>query len=177
VAEVISSAIQVFSQQNGEVTKAYYADLEAKGPLGEIATALFRCQKRSSRAKAYRRGRWRRAAYDVKQWSMGELCRLLQAHGEPLGFTWGWKEDPGVLFGERASYVLYVDIPDIGQVSFHSPDRGTGPEYAGEWDGQRESLNRIVRFCDKVMGADSVRAAAGNRNYVPGSAGMWGREF
>ena len=74
------TAREVFHQQNGDVTKAYYAELAALGPQGEIAVALFRAQKRSSRAKDYRRGRYRAAAYDVKSWSMRELCRLLAAH-------------------------------------------------------------------------------------------------
>jgi len=145
------TAAQVFSQNDGQVTKAYYAELASRGTLGEIAVALFRCQKRSSRAKDYRRGKWRRAAYDVKQWSLGELCRLLSIHGESLGFVWGWKEDPAVVFGERASQVLYVDLPGFGQCSFHSPDRGEGPRYGGDWDGQHASKERIAAFCDAVM--------------------------
>lgn len=80
------TAFEVFHQQNGDVTKAYYAELSSCGPLGEIAVALFRAQKRSSRAKDYRRGRWRRAAYDVKEWSISEVCRLLAEHGEKFGF-------------------------------------------------------------------------------------------
>lgn len=82
------TAAAVFHQQNGEVTKAFYQRLYAMGPLGRIAVALFRAQKRSSRAKDYRPGKYRRAAYDVKEWSMGELCRELAAYGQ---FRYGWK--------------------------------------------------------------------------------------
>ena len=32
-------------------------------------------------------------------------------------------------------WVLYLDLP-TGQVSFHAPARGPGPDYPGEWDGQ-----------------------------------------
>ncbi len=70
-------ADHVFHQQDGRITKAYYAELSALGPIGLVALNLFRAQKRSSRAKDYRRGKWRRAAYDVKSWSMDELCRIL----------------------------------------------------------------------------------------------------
>jgi len=143
-------AHDVFHQNDGEVTKQYYADLCKLGPLGEIAVALFRAQKRSSRAKDYRRGRFRRAAYDVKSWSMQQLCGLLALHGGE--FRWGWKEDPDVLFGQDASFVLYVDLPQgFGQVSFHSPSRMDGPEYVGEWDGHKGmSEERIIAFCDWV---------------------------
>jgi len=160
------TASGVFHQQNGEVTTAYYARLNQLGPAGQVAVALFRAQKRSSRAKDYRRGRYRRMAYDVKSWSIDEACRLLEKHGDELGIRWGWKEDPTVLFGERASWVLYVDLPvDLislqypgelgagpsGQVSFHSPHRGKGPDYLGAWDGQRASEARILAFCDAVV--------------------------
>ena len=121
--------------------------------MGEIAVALFRAQKRSSRAKDYKRGKFRRAAYDVKSWSMGELCRLLAKHGEQLGFKWGWQADPNVVFGDAPSWVLYVDLPGHAQVSFHNPERMKGPEYPGKWDGQRGmSEQRVIRFCAEVEG-------------------------
>ena len=141
----------VFEQSNGEVTRQYYADLNSRGPLGQIAVCLFRAQKTSTRAKRYRGRGYRGAAYDVKSWSMGEVCKLLAEHGEFLGFRYGWKEDPSVPFGEDPSWVLYVDIPQFGQVSFHSPSRGTGPAYAGDWDQQHASEERILAFCDHIM--------------------------
>lgn len=144
------NAFDVFAQNDGDVTKSYYDELTKCGQLGEIAVALFRCQKRSARAKDYRSGKWRRAAYDVKSWSMGEVCRLLQRYPDS-GFKWGWKADPDVLFGDQPSWVLYVDIPLFGQVSFHNPSRGAGLDYDGGWDGQHRSQDRILDFCDRVM--------------------------
>jgi hypothetical protein len=140
------NAREVLFQNDGDVTKLYYAELSTSGPYGELAVALFRAQKRSSRAKDYRRGKWRRAAYDVKSWSMGEVCRILKQLG---AFNWGWKQDPQTVFGEEPSWVLYVDLPQ-GQVSFHSPSRLSGPDYLGDWDGQRMSADRICTFCDYV---------------------------
>ena len=143
-------AADVFYQNDGKVTTAYYQDLASRGPLGRIAVALFRTQKRSSRAKDYRRGKYRRAAYDVKTWSMQELCKELIENGAAFGITFGWKLDPNVVFGEDPSWVLYVNLPE-GQVSFHNPNRGTGPDYTSEWDGVRgASESRIIRFCDSV---------------------------
>jgi hypothetical protein len=144
-------AIEVFTQNNGDITKAYYAELEALGPLGHIAVCLFRAQKRSSRAKDYSRGKYRRAAYDVKAWSMGELCAALSKPGSPIT-SWGWKQDTAVVFGQEPSWVLYVDLPNgIGQCSFHSPTRMAGPDYPGEWDGAHRSAERIIAFCDQVQ--------------------------
>jgi len=143
-------ALEVFSQNDGEVTKAYYREMEQLGPLGHIAVCLFRCQKRSSRAKDYRRGKYRRLAYDVKSWSMQELCKALSQHAQAHGITWGWKEDSSVLFGEEPSQVLYIDLPEFGQCSFHNPERFEGPEYSGEWSGIKNSDAVIIQFCDRV---------------------------
>lgn len=141
--------MEVFRQRGGAVTAAFYLELNACGPAGQVGVALFRAQKRSTAAKQYRRGSHRQEAYKVKSWSMGELCRLLSIHGEALGISYGWKTDPGVLFGNEPSWVLYIDLPKVGQVSFHNPDRGEGPAYAGEWDGRTgESTMRIIQFCE-----------------------------
>jgi hypothetical protein len=144
---------EVMDQNDGETTKAFYALLSKHGPIGELAVAIFRSQKRSGRAKEYRRGKWRRAAYDVKAWSMSEIDRILSTRGAELGIAHGWKQDPATVFGEDASWVLYVSLPN-GQVSFHSPTRGPGPDYAGDWDGQHASRERVISFCEQVLAGE-----------------------
>jgi hypothetical protein len=140
------TAREMFEQSNGVVTKNYYADLETRGILGSVAVNLFRAQKTSTRAKRYRGRRFRDAAYDTKQWAMDKLCRALLEHGKSLGIAFGWKEDKGGF----VPWVLYVDLPN-GQVSFHSPARGEGPNYPGDWDRQHASEERVLAFCDAVM--------------------------
>jgi hypothetical protein len=147
------AALEVFRQQDGNVTRSYYEHLERLGPQGHIACCLFRAQKRSSRAKEYSRGKYRRSSYDVKQWSIGELCKALEKSGDELGIRWGWKADDGVVLNGGSSWVLYIELPQ-GQVSFHSPVRETGPDYSGSWDGVRNaSAGRIIQFCDSIAGA------------------------
>jgi hypothetical protein len=147
------TAAEVFSQNDGGVTKAYYAALTVLGCYGELAVALFRAQKRSDAAKRYRRGRFRRGAYDVKNWSLSEIVRLLPQFG--LNIRWGWGRDEST---PNFEWVLYIDLPcpsssqTIGQVSFHSATRLAGPDYHGAFDGARGmSGPRILRFCDAVM--------------------------
>jgi hypothetical protein len=117
---------------------------------------LLRAQKASERAKVYRggirgQGSFKSMAYEKKTWSMARLCEILEKHGTDLGIVHGWKEDPATLFGQEASWVLYVDTPH-GQVSFHSPSRGRGPEYAGDWDGQRGiSAQRVIDFASGLL--------------------------
>lgn len=145
-------AHEVYNGSEGALTRAYYAALEQRGPAGIVAVNLFRAQKCSTRAKKYRGGvrgvgSYRGMAYDRKAWSMGNLCAALAEHGEALGIAYGWKRDPLALTNP---WVLYVDLPN-GQVSFHSPTRGEGSDYAGEWDAMHASEQRILAFCDGVM--------------------------
>jgi len=78
--------------------------------------------------------------------SRRRACAALAEHGEALGIAYGWKRDP---LAFTNPWVLYVDLPN-GQVSFHSPARGEGPDYAGEWDAMHASEERILAFCDGV---------------------------
>jgi hypothetical protein len=148
-------ALEVYQGSNGNVTLRYYAALEKLGIAGLVAVNLFRAQKCSARAKVYRggirgRGSFRGMAYDRKSWAMGELCRALALAND---VPYGWKRDSAVLFGERPSWVLYVDLPE-GQVSFHARERGKGPDYAGEWDGaEGASVERILAHCDRLLPA------------------------
>lgn len=135
----------VFNQQNGDVTKSYYATLNGMGYDGQLAVALFRAQKRSEAAKKYKGRVFKHSAYDVKNWSLGEICRIMQAHD--FGFPWGWKRDEKT---KGYEWVLYVELP-TGQCSFHSADRLAGPDYPGEWDGIGNSRVRICNFCDSVF--------------------------
>ncbi len=145
-------AIEVYQGSDGELTKAYYAALEKQGPIGIVAVNLFRAQKCSARAKVYRGGirgvgRFKDLAYERKGWSLQNLAKTLGQHGAALGISFGWGKDPKQ---EWNSHVLYIDLPVVGQVSFHSPTRYEGPDYPGEWDGQHQSESRVVEFCEHV---------------------------
>lgn len=143
------TALEVMKQSDGGVTKAWYAEMNTRGPAGQLAVALFRAQKRSSAAKHYRGGRFRRAAYDVKNWSLSEVCRILTAY-PALELRWGWKTDAAMeTRGDPHNQVLYIELPQ-GQVSFHSAKRLQGPDYAGDWDGVHASPERIIAYCDAV---------------------------
>lgn len=141
----------IYHGSDGAATRQLYAALRRRD-LGAIAEALFRAQKCSERAKKYHggipgKGSYRDLAYERKNWSLSELCKALVGSS----IRYGWKEDPQQPFHR---HVLYADLP-TGQVSFHSSERGDGPEYPGEWDGQRGvSPARIIDFCEKVLAGD-----------------------
>lgn len=137
--------IAVYEGSDGEATTALYAELRQHGPAGEVAINLFRACKCSARAKVYRGGGYKREAYDRKQWSITNLSNALTQN--PL-FPWGWKIDPSSF---HVPWVLYVDLP-TGQSSFHTEQRGLGPDYAGDWDGAiGTGPGRICKFAANVL--------------------------
>ena len=144
------NAQTIFDGSDAESTKLLYARLTSIGPLGIIATNLFRAVKCSYRAKAYRKRVHSREAYGRKNWSLGNLSQILSEHAATIGINWGWGRDkttPGY------SWVLYCDLP-TGQVSFHTSTRELGPDYAGEWDGKLgESHGRVVRWTQAIIDA------------------------
>ena len=141
------NALSIYANSDGEATKVMYARLQTLGPLGEIALQLFRAQKCSERAKAYR-GKYKGMAYDRKNFSLQELCRALGRYGDALGLAWGWKCDAKTIGYE---WVLYIELPQ-GQVSFHSAVRYDGQDFVGDWDGVRGvSPERIVAFTQAAL--------------------------
>jgi hypothetical protein len=143
----------IFAASDADATRALYAALERRGPVGAIAMNLLRAQKASDRAKVYRGRRFVDAAYDKKAWSMAQLAAALAAAPAWM-FLWGWKLDP--LPPPMIPWVLYVDLP-TGQVSFHARARGLGPDYAREWDGSRgQSADRIIAWAQDVLAREPV---------------------
>jgi|SRR6185503_18957545 len=146
-------AYRIWNGSDGAATTEFYNRLKQRGPAGEIAVALFRANKNSARAKVYRggirgKGSYRSMAYERKDWSLEQLCIALEQHSGILGIIWGWSLDTSQPIHNQ---VLYLDIPDIGQVSFHTKTRLRGPEYPGRWDGTRLSTERICRLCEITL--------------------------
>lgn len=143
---------KVYKGSNAAATRKFCTELARRGQIGQIAAALFRAQKSSSRAKKYRGGieregrtiPYRELAYTHKGKSLERLANLLAQ--DDCGMIWGWGLD-GKQSGPE--HVIYIDLPQ-GQVSFHSTQRFAGPDYPGKWDGKRASESRILEFCDQV---------------------------
>lgn len=148
------SVRSVYYGSDAAKTRSLLRTLESLGLIGRIAAQLFRAQKYSTRAKSYRGGirhasgkrtSFRTIAYGSKETALDNLCSVLARPGH--GLVWGWKEDA---HQRHAKHVIYIDLPN-GQVSFHSPHRLAGPEYPGNWDGDRASEQRIIEFCQNIL--------------------------
>jgi len=155
-----------YNGSDGAATIAVYERLKAIGPRGEIALNLLRACKNSERAKQYRggnsRGSYKRQAYERKDWSIGQLAQILVEHAALEEITWGWGHDANTVGFES---VLYVDLPEFGQVSFHNRTRHAGPDYAKPWDGIRGlGASRIIRFACAVLGDPQPPETQGERD-------------
>lgn len=139
---------------SGQETLRLYDELAKRGASGDLAVLLFRAQKASARAKKYR-GRndngeyYRDLSYDRKGNALEQIATFLDNAGCD-GTVWGWKLDDKAFDN---AWVLYVDLP-CGQVSFHSKHRYAGPDYQHDWDQQKLSETRVIRFCELVLAED-----------------------
>jgi len=155
-----------YNGSDAAATIAVYKRLEAAGPRGIIAMNLLRACKASERAKMYRggnsRGSYKRQAYDKKDWSLMQLTQALTAHAVREGIIWGWGWDAKAIEFEN---VIYIDLPEFGQVSFHHRCRQPGPDYAKEWDGVRGlGSSRIIRFACAVLGDPQPAETKGEKD-------------
>jgi hypothetical protein len=127
-----------------ELAKTIARELLADGKAGKLA---------KKRAKLYRRGRgYKTAAYERKNWSIGNLALTLYVTSAATYLPSGWAVDQPLRGrGDPHHHVLYVELP-TGQVSFHTGGRGPGPDYTGQWDGERGiASERICRWVAMVM--------------------------
>lgn len=164
----------VFLGRDGDATRALYQELLKLGISGEIAVNLLRIAKNSRGGKNRKyRGHGRRAAYETKDWAIGELCRALVIGADDLGINWGWGFDKKAIGYE---HVLYVELPGQGQVSFHTHSRRDGPDYAGTWDGVKDvSARRVVGYAQFLINGGGEHDE-GNRTSGEGSPGNAGAE-
>jgi len=144
----LATILSIYEGSNGDATRMLYRDLELLRPMGPIAVNLFRACKCSARAKIYRKGRgYRGDAYARKDWSIKNLATALHDIAQPHGLSWGWAVDEALRERDDPHHhVIYIELP-TGQVSFHVGQRYAGPDFAGQWDGVRDSAaDRICRY-------------------------------
>lgn len=137
------SAWHAFFQSNASRTRKFLGHLSRCGDAGKLAAALFRAQKASTRAKAYR-SKHKSFAYDRKGELLEDICNLLSK--ETNSIPWGWGIDEGGYYHD----VLYVDLP-VGQASFHSTKRFAGPNYQSGWDQTQSTEDNVLAYCELVI--------------------------
>lgn len=146
--------MECYRGSDGDRTIALFKRLEQGGPAGVVAINLFRALKASERAKTKYRGKWVRIAYEKKNWAISNLAEVLGQHAAGLQITWGWGHDPKAIGYE---WVLYVDLPGAGQISFHTAQRLPGPDHPTGWDRAiRQGPERLARWAGGLLDGAAV---------------------
>lgn len=146
-------AVDAFKTKNAAETVEFQNKLIVRGEIGQVAFGLFRAQKRSTKAKEFR-GSMRRAAYDGKGEALKYLDSALALWADMLGISWGWRRDPVQAYHDQ---VLYVDLPNGRQCSFHSDRALSDKQFEGEWIKGKPVFESVLEFADHVMETASVR--------------------
>ena len=141
-------AIDAFNTSDMEKTTQYQNDLFCRGQEGQLAFGLFRAQKRSAKAKDYRRGHHRQNSYAAKNDALKYVDAVLSRWASDLDVEWGWQVDPQQA---KHNQVLYVDFGGGYQCSFHSEVRHSSREFPGRWDTASSSVKTVLEYCDQVM--------------------------
>lgn len=99
---------------------------------------------------------YRESYYKKKADAIAEMVRTL-LESNPLGVVFG-KESSDV---SDTKYIIYFDVPDCGQISFHTDIPSEllpyVPDYGNEWDGEENSVLRKLQDGINKFYGDEIR--------------------
>ncbi|MBL6852365.1 MAG: hypothetical protein ISS15_05430 [Alphaproteobacteria bacterium] len=140
----------VYLGSNGDKTKALYQRLNALGPVGFVASNLFRACKCSERAKDYRRGSQKREAYRRKQWSLDNLdgVRCCSNMAQRSGSSGAGRP----IRRRNSTSKCSMSSSRPARLAFTPRRAATARIFVGAWDGVRgEAPERICRWVVQVL--------------------------
>lgn len=149
------SAQEIFRQNDSEVTKGWYDEMNKRGVEGQLAVALFRAQKSWDNVEKWPVSRFSEQKNNHRRWSLSEVCRILSEH--PDLCPWGWgKEDH--LATPAWPHVLHLELPRCGSLTFFCEVRLQGPDHQRFYPYTTAELersftrDRILDYCDRIQG-------------------------
>lgn len=155
------SVALVFGGSDGAATLALFEELKGCGPVGILATCLFRAQKAVNRARDIpidSSPHYPAMAHGRRLWALSQLLDYIRLGYDGPSIAWGWR--PSEDQHEKWPWILSMDLPQ-GQVSFRSAVRHQGPDYVGKWDGVKgANTQRILAFVNSVLQREGPPHAA-----------------
>ena len=144
---------EAFSTSNAPLSRRLCKDLDSMGPMGQLASLLFKAEKANIQAKSYRgiapvsRQPYGDYSKDRMKNMLMEVIHLLDAHAKAMDVSWGWKANDKP---NSPPWVLCIFLP-TGQVSFRVAERYLRSDYeVGSIDDSHNS-GRITKFCAGVL--------------------------
>jgi len=141
-------ALEAFETRSRDKTVEFQNDLLCRGRAGQLAFGLFRAQKRSTLAKTYRRHNDRQSSYDGKNEALQYLDAVLSRWGAAMKIEWGWQVDRKT---EVHQHVLYVQLTDKRQCSFHSGKCYSEKAFPDQWIPKPPVVDTVLWYCDAVL--------------------------
>ena len=151
--ENINKVDHAFCISDAPASRRLCKELDAMGPIGQLASLLFKAQKSDHQAKTYigiapvSRRPYRDYSNDRMEEMLAKAIRLLDAHAKAMGISWGWVrgDKPGV-----PPWVLCIDLP-TGKVIYRFPYRHRGPDYELALEDDSRNSDRVTAFCAGVL--------------------------
>lgn len=151
--ENLNRVSEAFYTSSPPLSRRLCQDVDSMGPMGQLASLLFKAQKANMQAKSYRGtapvSRQPYGDYSKERMTqmLKEVIRLLDVHAKAMDISWGWSKDdaPG-----KPPWILCIGLP-TGLVTFRMRERRLGSDYGlGAEDGCRNP-DRITEFCAGVL--------------------------
>ena len=151
--ENINRVSEAFSTSNAPLSRRLCNDLDSMGPMGQLASLLFKAEKARKQANSYSgeapvsRRQYRDYSQDrLREMLIKTVC-LLDAHAKAMGVDWGWRIDDK---SDSPTWLLCIELP-TGQVTYRLSGRCMGPEYELGSEGDSRNSDRITRLCADVL--------------------------
>ena len=147
--ENINKVDHAFCISDAPASRRLCKELDAMGPIGQLASLLFKAEKAYGQMKSYQgtapvSGRpYRGYSQDRLKEMLSKAVILLGAHALSMGISWGWKANNKP---NEPPWLLCINLP-TGQVIYRLPYRSNGPDCESlSATGSRNS-DYIAKYC------------------------------
>lgn len=125
--------------------KLHLNRLAPSSPVARAFRLALEIEDASSMAKKYG-GEWKHAYYEKKHLLIHDLIILF----DEQGWTYGKHESETY----QTQFIIYFEIPNCEQISFHANLDCEVPDYPAAWDGKTHStLNKLERAITELLTA------------------------
>ena len=128
-------------------------ELESKGPMGRLASMLYRTLNASMLVDLYENiapicgEPYIDDPKNLLERNLHGMAMLLCGSSDFCGIRWGWWRDDRC---EESPWVLSIDLP-TGKVQYRTMNRGQGPEHEKRHGNDPRNVNSVELFCESVL--------------------------
>lgn len=153
MSNILTRVSEAFHASDAQSSRRLCRDLDTKGPMGQLASLLFKAEKAYRQMKSYQgtapvsRRPYRNYSQDRMREMLAKAVRLLDAHAKAMGVTWSWRRDDK---SGSSIWVLSIDLP-TGKVIYRLPYRQAGPDCESSLEDDARNSDLVTEFCAAVL--------------------------